>query len=32
MTDGYASYPTKGIQRLKELQTNNPGKFNYAGI
>lgn len=32
MTDGGSSYPSRGIQRLRSLQSSYPNKFKYAGI
>jgi hypothetical protein len=32
MTDGGSSYPTAGVQKLRNIQANNPNKFKYAGI
>ena len=32
MTDGGASYPSNGIQALRNLQSRYPNKMKYAGI
>ena len=32
ITDGGASYPTKGIQALKSLKISHPKKLYYSGI